>query len=204
MSTRAVLGRVEEEVAAITTRHDAAVARSGSLQRELEEQQHAAACEAEAAAATLRHAMETGAGQAAGAAQAAQAAQAAADRSVRGLQGQVNDLDQRLQQALAQACGSRTRSNLFPAAPDRALQTGPLLLPQVRMQEDALAQGEHDLEHAQSASADMSTRMATTTAEVPTHVNSVPVVAHVSCDTQQRILRSKGHAILCCAGGRAA
>ena len=120
MSTRAVLGRVEEEVAAITTRHDAAVARSGSLQRELEEQQHAAACEAEAAAATLRHAMETGAGQAAGAAQAAQAAQAAAERSVRGLQGQVNDLDQRLQQALAQACGSRTRSNLFPAAPDRA------------------------------------------------------------------------------------
>ena len=120
MSTRAVLSRVEEEVAAITTRHDAAVARSGSLQRELEEQQHAAACEAEAAAATLRHAMETGAGQAAGAAQAAQAAQAAADRSVRGLQGQVNDLDQRLQQALAQACGSRTRSNLFPAAPDRA------------------------------------------------------------------------------------
>lgn len=105
-------------MAAIARRYDAAVARSEGLQRELGEQQAAASREAEAAAAALRNAMETSAGQDAGAkqaaqdVQAAQAAQAAAEQSVRGLQGQVNDLDQRLQQALAQVCSSRTRKAL--------------------------------------------------------------------------------------------
>lgn len=105
-------------MAAIARRYDAAVARSEGLQRELGEQQAAASREAEAAAAALRNAMETSAGQDAGAkqaaqdVQAAQAAQAAAEQSVRGLQGQVNDLDQKLKQALAQVCSSRTRKAL--------------------------------------------------------------------------------------------
>ena len=99
-------------MAAIARRYDAAVARSEGLQRELGEQQAAASREAEAAAAALHIAMETSAGQDAGAKQAAQVAQAAAEQSVRGLQGQVNDLDQRLQQALAQVCSSRTRKAL--------------------------------------------------------------------------------------------
>ena len=116
-------------MAAIARRYDAAVARSEGLQRELGEQQAAASREAEAAAAALHIAMETSAGQDAGAkqaaqdVQAAQAAQAAAEQSVRGLQGQVNDLDQRLQQALAQVCSSRTRKALpvkSTYAPNRA------------------------------------------------------------------------------------
>lgn len=106
-STRAELGRAEEEVAAVTRRHDAAAAWGGDLQRALEEVQQTAAREAEAAAATLRTAMDASAGQDAGARQAAQAAQAAAERSVQGLQSQVNGLDQRLQQALAQVCSSK-------------------------------------------------------------------------------------------------
>ena len=65
-STRAELGRaqeeMEEEMAAIARRYDAAVARSEGLQRELGEQQAAASREAEAAAAALRNAMETSAG----------------------------------------------------------------------------------------------------------------------------------------------
>ena len=129
-STRAELGRAqeekEEEITAIGRRYDAAVARSEGLQRELGEQQAAASREAEAAAAALRDAMETSVGQDAGAkqaAQAAQTAQAAAERSVQGLQGQVNDLDQRLQQALAQVCSSRTCKALpamSTSAPNRA------------------------------------------------------------------------------------
>lgn len=110
-------------MAAIARRYDAAVARSEGLQRELGEQQAAASREAEAAAAALHIAMETSAGQDAGAKQAAQVAQAAAEQSVRGLQGQVNDLDQRLQQALAQVCSSRTRKALpamSTSAPNRA------------------------------------------------------------------------------------
>ena len=106
-STRAELGRAQEEMAAIARRYDAAAAQSVGLQRELGEQQAAAAREAEAAAAELRDALERCAGQDAGAkqaAQAAQAAQVAAEQSVGRLQGQVNDLEQRLQQALAQVC----------------------------------------------------------------------------------------------------
>ena len=106
-STRAELGRAQEEMAAIARRYDAAAAQSEGLQRELGEQQAAAAREAEAAAAELRDALERCAGQDAGAkqaAQAAQAAQVAAEQSVGRLQGQVNDLEQRLQQALAQVC----------------------------------------------------------------------------------------------------
>ena len=163
-STRAELNRAQEEIeemAAIARRYDAAAARSEGLQRELGEQQAAASLEAEAAAAALRNAMETSAGQDAGAAQAAQAAQAAAEQSVRGLQGQVNDLDQKLKQALAQVC--RTRK----ALPEMSTFNSPLLVPQVRMQEDALAQGQHDLEHAQSASAGIRLRMETANAEVP-------------------------------------
>ena len=156
---------------AIGRRYDAAVARSEGLQRELGEQQAAASREAEAAAAALRNAMETSAGQDAGAkqaTQAAQAAQAAAEQSVRGLQGQVNDLDQKLKQALAQVC--RTRK----ALPEMSTFNSPLLVPQVRMQEDALAQGEHDLEHAQSASAGIGLRLETANAEVPRQREKCP------------------------------
>ena len=199
-STRAELNRAQEEIeemAAIARRYDAAAARSEGLQRELGEQQAAASREAEAAAAALRNAMETSAGQDAGAAQAAQAAQAAAEQSVRGLQGQVNDLDQKLKQALAQVC--RTRK----ALPEMSTFNSPLLVPQVRMQEDALAQGQHDLEHAQSASAGIRLRMETANAEVPCNVKSAPV-ARVPYDTQQRMRGSKTRVVLCCAGGRAA
>ena len=206
-STRAELNRAQEEIeemAAIARRYDAAAARSEGLQRELGEQQAAASREAEAAAAALRNAMETSAGQDAGAkqaaqdVQAAQAAQAAAEQSVRGLQGQVNDLDQKLKQALAQVC--RTRK----ALPEMSTFNSPLLVPQVRMQEDALAQGQHDLEHAQSASAGIGLRLETANAEVPRQREKSAPVARVPCGTQQRMMRSKARAVLYCAGGRAA
>ena len=116
---------------------------------------------------------------------------------MRGLQGQVNDLDQKLKQALAQVC--RTRK----ALPEMSTFNSPLLVPQVRMQEDALAQGQHDLEHAQSASAGIRLRMETANAEVPCNVKSAPV-ARVPYDTQQRMRGSKTRVVLCCAGGRAA
>ena len=72
------------------------------------------------------------------------------------------------------------------------------------MQEDALAQGEHDLEHAQSASAGIGLRLETANAEVPRQREKSAPVARVPCGTQQRMMRSKARAGLYCAGGRAA
>ena len=202
-STRAELGRaqeeMEEEMAAIARRYDAAVARSEGLQRELGEQQAAASREAEAAAAALHIAMETSAGQDAGAKQAAQVAQAAAEQSVRGLQGQVNDLDQKLKQALAQVCSSRTRK----ALPEMSTAT--------RLCSSLRCVCRRTRWH--KGSTIWSTRRARVLAfgsgwrqrMLRSHgnVKSAPV-ARVPYDTQQRMRGSKTRVVLCCAGGRAA